>query len=326
MKPAQLLEAEILEAGSEAGSEICRAAEKLLDEVYAKLLDREVHRGMDELVLGLRELRRTAAPGDWDQIARFECLAHPVRELIHQDPFTLRAFEESRGYPGDAELLDFIYSRIKLPSHVSQLGRELYAYTFQAPACQSVRTRRDLLASVIDEIAEHTDNAKVLSLACGHLREAQRSQAVADGWIEEFVGLDHDPASLAVVQREQAAKGIKTVQGSIKDLLARNLVFTDFDFVYSMGIYDYLAQPVAVELTNLIFTMLKPGGRFLVANFVPDLRDIGYMETFMDWRLIYRDETELEALASDLPPDRVGEKRTFRDSHQNLVFLEVVKQ
>jgi len=33
------------------------------------------------------------------------CVEHPIRELIHEDPFTRRAFEKPRGYDGDTELL-----------------------------------------------------------------------------------------------------------------------------------------------------------------------------------------------------------------------------
>jgi SAM-dependent methyltransferase len=222
--------------------------------------------------------------------------------------------------------LIFIYGKIKLPEETSELGRELYGYTSQAPACRSVRARRDLIASMIDETAARTAHARILSIACGHLREAQLSRAVADGRVGELIGLDYDPASLALVRKEQPSRKIRTVQGSVNGLLAGSQVFTGCDFVYSTGIYDYLAWPTAAELTGLIFRMLKPGGRFLIANFAPNLRDIGYMETFMDWRLIYRDGAELEEVASGLPPDQIGGMRTFRDAHQNLVFLEVVKR
>jgi hypothetical protein len=36
--------------------------------------------------------------------------------------------------------------------------------------------------------------------------------------------------------------------------------------------------------------MLKPGGRLLVANFLHDLPNVGYMESFMGWPLIYRSD------------------------------------
>ena len=72
------------------------------------------------------------------------------------------------------------------------MGTEVYAYTVQAPACESVRARRDLIAEMIDETASVVDRPKVLSVACGHLREAGKSQALREHRIGDFLALDHD--------------------------------------------------------------------------------------------------------------------------------------
>lgn len=61
-------------------------------------------------------------------------------------------------------------------------------------------------------------------------------------------------------------------------------------------------------------------------HFAPGLRDVGYMETFMGWRLIYRDEDGLAETASYLPIEQIRNKRTFRDEFQNIVFLEIERR
>ncbi len=43
------------------------------------------------------------------------------------------------------------------------------------------------------------------------------------------------------------------------------------------------------------------GGMLLIANFTPDSHGRGYMEAFMDWQLIYRDESQLYSLAAEGP-------------------------
>ena len=55
------------------------------------------------------------------------------------------------------------------------------------------------------------------------------------------------------------------------------------------------------RLTKLMFDMVVPGGRVLVANFAPVLPEVGYMETFMAWKLIYRTPEEMGRLSSDIP-------------------------
>ena len=38
----------------------------------------------------------------------------------------------------------------------------------------------------------------------------------------------------------------------------------------------------------------------VVANFLPDIWGAGYMETFMDWKLIYRTAEEMEGLCANI--------------------------
>jgi hypothetical protein len=71
-----------------------------------------------------------------------------------------------------------------------------------------------------------------------------------------------------------------------------------FDFIYSAGLYDYLSEDTAVRLTSKLASMLKPGGRLLIANMMPSLPSAGYMEAVMDWWLIYRTTQELKSLSA----------------------------
>src|SRR5258708_17852391 len=82
----------------------------VLDRAYEQI-EREgsVEDGMDGLVVGLRALRQSSPPRAWEAFCRTECVGHPVRFLVHQDPLTERAYFKPRGYPGDAVLLDLFY-------------------------------------------------------------------------------------------------------------------------------------------------------------------------------------------------------------------------
>jgi hypothetical protein len=130
---------------------------------------------------------------------------------------------------------------------------------------------------------------------------------------------------VATVERELSGSGVTTVRASVRALIAEKAGFSDLHFVYAAGLYDYLHQPLAARLTRVMFDMLRPGGRLLVANFAPSLRDVGYMEAYMAWELIYRDEAAMRALAQEIPPEAIGGIHLFRDPHENIVFLEVVR-
>ena len=115
------------------------------------------------------------------------------------------------------------------------------------------------------------------------MREAELSSALAEGRIGEFLALDQDPQSLAHVQRELGEKGVQTVQSSVRAILAEKTGFENMNLIYAAGLYDYLSDRVAARLTRLMFDMLAPGGRLVIANFAPCLPEVGYMETFMAW-------------------------------------------
>jgi SAM-dependent methyltransferase len=299
---------------------------QLFDQVYDQFTDYQVDYGMLNLTRGLFSLRRGAQPVAWREFAWNVWQEHPLRQLVHQDPFTRRAFVKPRGYAGDAELLDYIYGLRTMPGDTTCLGAAIFSFMLQEPAPRAVRERRDLLAARIDELATRVKQPRILAVACGHLREAQKSVAVREGLVGQFVALDQDRASLAVVKDEQAGNGVEATHGSVKSILKGETVFEDFDLVYSTGLYDYLPQPVAIDLSTRLFRMLKPGGQLLIANFLPDVPNVGYMESCMGWPLIYRNDEELAGVTQDIPAMQIASQRTFHDRLENVVFLEVEKR
>lgn len=280
---------------------------------------------MEILHSGLNKLRKTLPEKEWQQYVRTHARNHPIRELLHQDPFTARSFKKPRGYAGDAELIDYIYGEGQWPSQASALGQEICQFLNQQPSAVSVRERRQLLSAQLDLLAEGIEKPRVLSVACGHLREALLSRAVSEDRIAELVAFDQDPESLAVVTRDLAGRRVTPVQGSVRSLLAGKHNLGDFNFVYSAGLFDYLADRLASRLVAQMFSMLRPGGKLWVANFCKHLSEAGYMESFMDWWLILRDEPEVAAFCSELPREQLASTRMFRDSSSNVIYLEVVR-
>lgn len=272
----------------------------------------------------LRDIKQSQSVSDWKQtidIAR----AHPLRALVHQDPLTRRAFTKPRGYQGDAGLLDIIYRKRYADLNgdaVSQVGGAIFDYTIDCQAPAAVRERKDYLMARIDQAATDVDRPHVLSVACGHLRELQACDALRQQRIGRFIGLDQDPLSLQLIQNELGTHGIETIEGSIKLLLGGALTRERFDFIYAAGLYDYLEDRIAGRLTEKMFSMLKPGGRLLIANYLPGIPDVGYMETYMGWELIYRTGDQLQELTNGIPANEIADRTLRNDAHNNIVYLE----
>jgi hypothetical protein len=181
-----------------------------------------------------------------------------------------------------------------------------------------------LIAQLIDHIAERHDPS-ILAIAAGHLRELDLSFAAQTGHVREFLAVDQDEESLAVVEQDYGHLGVRAVPGSVRQILARKLEFGQHDLVYAAGLFDYLNAPVAEALTRRMFEMTSPGGTVLIPNFVTGVEDRGYMESFMDWQLIYRDHGEMRALIANLPEEEVAEVKVFDDPDSAIVFLQVTK-
>ena len=303
---------------------------EVLDHICERLKEQEdqkaVNETMDELILTLRACRLGCEPEQWNELVGV-CREHPLCEVVHNDPFTYRAFSKPRGYAGDAELLDYIYGREEQwpPPSATPVGRRVFNYTTAAPAPAGVRARRGFVASLIDRMAEEIEMPHVLSVAAGHLREASLCAAIKRRKLGRMVALDADEVSLQEVERCYGAYGVETVAASVRRLLKKRSPLGEFDLVYSTGLFDYLQQPLGRRLVSKMFAMLRPRGRVLIANFLPAVRDVGYMETYMDWFLVYRTRRDMIDLTMEIPEHEIREITLFTEENQNIIFLEITK-
>lgn len=304
-----------------------QSTKRLLDEATQLLRSpRKIHLGLDLLHYGLRFRRDEWSKEIWQRFCESVCRSHPVRNILNEDPITARSNLKPRGYPGDAVLLDFIYRHPSVRNHLrraSSIGKAICEYKMSSPSAESVRWRRDYLAELIDETVMRNSDAEILSVACGHLREAEKSMAIRKNLCKRFIAFDQDAESLATIRAEKYGQNIECIQGTIRDIVKGGNDFGKFDLIYSAGLYDYLNDEVARLLTKKMCRLLKDGGRLLIANFLPGNKESGYMEAFMDWGLIYRSREEFLKLVA---PDSKCEVRSFCDELEYVVYVELQKK
>jgi SAM-dependent methyltransferase len=306
---------------------ICTAAIEMLDRAAGAFEQSRWLEAMELQHQTIGSARRALSNEAWLSFASNECLVHPIRHYIHQDPFTRRSFQKPRGYSGDAVLIDYIYGAPH-PDHElgssTPLGRWLCNYASNTAAPRAVRRRMYLIAELIDRVCMERRDARILSIASGHMREMQNSHALCAGMAERVVAFDQDAASLAEVEATAVSKVVQVTQGSISRLIAGRHDFADFDLVYAAGLFDYLEDRAAKRLTQTMFDILRPGGYLLVANFLPGIYDAGYMESFMGWNLIYRDRHQIGAFTEGINSP-IQFTRYFEEAERNIGFLLVKK-
>ncbi|HZZ85480.1 MAG TPA: PilZ domain-containing protein [Anaeromyxobacteraceae bacterium] len=258
--------------------------------------------------------------------------------FLMQAPILHRARHKPFGYPGDYEVMNFIYDR-------SFEGATLFARAVSLAfthtrAAQAVRYRKDLvkrqLSALLSRRAGSATPVRVLSIAAGPAQEL----------CELLDETEELPASLEVVLFEQDKNALthawRRLQSrvearfagsvrltflheSIKRLLRDTELFAPFgrfDFIYSCGLYDYLAQRTAVVLTRHLAESAAAGAQVLVANMV-DHPTRWIMEHHLEWPLIYRTREELLEIGRRAVP--AARLRLLEEESGANPFLELVR-
>ena len=244
-------------------------------------------------------------------------LVHWSRRHLHEymmlAPAMARAFQKPFGYPGDYEVMRFIYEK---PFEGPNLFAKTISLAFdETKAAHAVRYRKDLVKRQIVSAVEAGRPVRLLAVACGPAQEiVELLQESAELPPLEIVLFDQDKGALAsaykrlmplVDARHQGKVKLVYLHESIKRLLRDAEMFAafgSFDLIYSVGLFDYLRPTTAVVLARNLEARLTKGGRLLIANMVPDMPSRWYMEHHLDWWLILRSRAELLDIAHRAAP------------------------
>nr|WP_250939572.1 class I SAM-dependent methyltransferase [Allorhizobium sonneratiae] len=290
-----------------------------------KMISNENHPStiMSFTVERLCEMRKKFTPVVWSELIPF-IQNNSSAQYFQNDPFTKWSVMKPRGYSGDAQLIDFIYRHESMNNHIvaaSELGQCLHGYAMEVSSSVAVRERRDLLTRHIDEMASsYGGELEILTIAAGHLREANRSSALQNAQIKRWIALDQDPLSVGAMRREFAGTCVDPVDGSVRSLLTNQHDLGEFNFVYASGLYDYLNDKVAIKLTRKCLSMLKPNGVFLFANFTEENSNAAYMETYMNWALLMRSEADMWRIIHESCKDMDVDCQVRFGENRNIVY------
>jgi hypothetical protein len=262
-----------------------------------------VNRLSEEIDAAVREL-----PGGHANQAAVAWSKRQVHEFFMASPGGWRCWKKPFGYPGDYEVMNFLYGK-----HFD--GTSLFSRAITLSICNvvtgfAVRYRKDLvkreLKALLARRVGTSAPVRVLSIAAGPAEELWELFNELDDLPApvEVVLFEQDKNALAqawrrlhsvVEARFQGAIKLTFLHDSIKRLLRDGRLFTpfgQFDLVYSCGLFDYLAQATAVVLARRLAASTKPGGQLLVANMV-DNPARWLLEHQLDWNLVYRTHEQL---------------------------------
>ena len=260
-----------------------------------------------------------------------------LREFVFGFPFGVQSLLKPRGYAGDSELMRMIY--LNDYQGDTTFSKLLHKHAIEHVAGQSVRNRTTLIARMIIDFQSRSnglsaDRLKVLSVGCGPAFELENIFRYSKNPNNFYFSLfDQDPEALrdaADTVREVEKKlrirlAVDYIRGSVRTMLFSRQFKQErgqFDFIYIMGLLDYLSSRVGKAVLGRLYHLLKPGGELVAGNFHVSNQSRYIMEYWSDWFLIHRTEADFRKMFANDPTGRVS---VFFEDTGNQMFLHIQK-
>jgi len=259
------------------------------------------------------------------------------QKLFLGSPFGYRTYHKPLGYAGDYEMMNMIHrNQPEGPSLYDKLIH--YLLVSQWPAV-SVRNRiahlQEHLFREIARVSRAGRRCRVLNIGCGPAREVQyllQQSSVIDQ--ADFTFIDFNEETLLHVRnrfeelkRQHGRQArLETRKISVFQLLKRGAhaghsgPAEGFDVIYCAGLFDYLADETCRSLVDLFYRSLTPGGLVMVANMKDEKPFRNFIESVLEWHLIYRDSRKMQSFA---PVQAAGQARVEAESVAVNLFLHV---
>lgn len=309
---------------------------RVRDDVFFEISRPLLEKGRQYLLRFEAEASRVEAELEPVHRAFAQAAIHP---LVLRAPFVYRTFTKPLGYAGDYEMVNQILGD---PRDGPSTYFELVNYMFlQAGVAQAHRNRVDILHDRLQQLssrsADITRPLRVLNVGCGPAAELQRLFAgmndhdsmdvVLVDFSEETLQYASQRIKEAAQQSGRAEPRLELRHESVHQLLKRSArdeavsPEEQFDYIYCAGLFDYLADKACARLISYFDSRLRSGGTLLVTNVHSFNPERYWMEHFMEWYLIYRDEEGIRRLF----PASLPNVHTYTDATNINLFAEAVK-
>lgn len=309
---------------------------RVRDDVFYEIARPLLVKGREYLLRFEAEAAKVPAELEVAHRAFAQAAIHP---LVLRAPFVYRTFAKPLGYAGDYQMVNQILGD---PRDGPSTYFEMVNFMFlQAGVAQAHRNRVDILLERLQTLANQALQRgrplRVLNVGCGPAGELQRLLATKTQLVHvEVTLMDFSDETLLYtsqrlmeIAREAGREPLRTHlrHESVHQLLKRSSreqavpVEEQFDYIYCAGLFDYLADKACSRLIAYFDRHLRPGGTVLVTNVHQNNPERYWMEHFMEWYLIYRDEPGMVRLFPTTLPD----VRTYTEATGVNLFAEAVK-
>lgn len=248
-------------------------------------------------------------------------------------------YRKPLGYPGDYIMMNYIYD---YNGNHNYLGDSAYEklvnhYTCNIPiSCSNIK-RKEFLKEKILETSRNKNNAKILSVASGPVREL--IELLKEARITKplkFICLDFEKRALDYVHSEmnkidEKKRRFLSIEYICRDItsiirdraLKENL--RGQDLIYAFGIFDYLSERMASRLTKELYQLLGKAGRLIICNAsLENNSHRAYYELLGEWNMVHRTKEQMLSWTKEIS-DIAEVNFELPSDSTNYLFLNIKK-
>jgi len=238
------------------------------------------------------------------------------RQYFLYGEFVKWSFEKPFGYPGDFKIIDDIYLNQPRTVGFDRLWDNKYQ---ELDASKATRERKEDFKRIINDIVKSRkgQDIHIMNLGTGSAREIKELlETNSDNHLSKVVFDCYDFENDAIEYAKKLLHNSSNVNFFKKNVIRLALkkdinqeIPWKYDLIYSMGLFDYLDEKIAVKLIGNLKKLLNKNGVMVVTNYrEKDTNASAYlMEWVAEWNLIYRNEVEFKEifLKAGFSPDEL---------------------
>lgn len=215
-----------------------------------------------------------------------------ISPWMKQSVIMIRALEKPRGYPGDYQMLEYIYNNSALSKGIGYYFDKGF---LDGELTVAVRNRKDIMANLLLKYMKLTNS--ITNLACGSCREIRdiKNKIPKN---TTFTCVDMDIEALNFSKGVLSEQKIVYVKGDLINIAFKSDkdILNKPDLIYSIGLVDYFPDRILSKLITTCYSALPKNGKLILSfkdrNKYNPIRE----DWLTDWKFIprtYNDATNL---------------------------------
>jgi hypothetical protein len=260
-----------------------------------------------------------------------------IKYFIDKSLLIQRGLTKPLGHPGDFRLIEMVYDNISNSKGIG-LGGDRYMLE-EDGYVEAIRIRKDIMRKQLSSFIEKSPkkSLNIINLGCGSCREIKellnnskfthkRINFTLIDWDEK--ALDFSKISLKKYQKNTNINFTfrqEDVRGFYRNPDRYKHIFKNQDFIYTIGLPDYIPDLIFGGITECCFDLLGKTGALVIAHKNIKTNESLASDWFCDWNFYPRDARDVKLIIKEALGKRKFTAKSFFEKTRHIFFLTISK-